>query len=131
MKRASPSADRAPSAQESLERDDVDALDTPSIRRSREGWPQRGRSGNGGRARSRTTLASPAGDAVPAPEERLFACLRKLEATEAEAAATAVFGTFLGLLSSFIGEALVSQMLRGAFPAIDLGVALGVAKETK
>jgi len=48
-------------------------------------------------------------------EERLHAAFTEHEPL----AAAALYGTLLGLLVSFIGEPLVWQVLRGAFPAIE------------
>ncbi len=57
----------------------------------------------------------------PAPHQKvtqeLAATLGKLDPAAASAAATALYATFLGLLTSFIGDRLVSQLLEGAFPA--------------
>lgn len=53
--------------------------------------------------------------------ERLRSSLRRLEPTVRLAAAAAVYGAFLRLLTSFVGEALVRQVLRNAFPAMDQG----------
>lgn len=61
-------------------------------------------------------------------EERLQSCFSEHlpEPQSAAAAAAALFGTLLGLLTSFIGEQLVWHVLRGAFPAIEQS-----AKETE
>lgn len=56
------------------------------------------------------------------PKEQLHACLSKTEPAVASAAAAAMLGAFLGLLTAFIGEPLVWHVLRGTFPAIDLNV---------
>ncbi len=57
-------------------------------------------------------------------ETRLRICLGEHEHEPAAlaAAAAALCGTMLGLLTSFIGEPLVWQVLRGAFPAIEQSV---------
>jgi len=59
--------------------------------------------------------------------EQLAACLRTLEPEASSAAAAALFGCLLGLLNGFIGERLVQQILRGAFPAFETSV----TKETE
>lgn len=66
---------------------------------------------------------TPAG-ATETTEERLRICLSVHEHEPAAlvAAAAALYGTLLGLLTSFIGEPLVWQVLRGAFPAIEQSV---------
>jgi hypothetical protein len=56
---------------------------------------------------------------APSPAEQLEACLRDLEPAAAAEAAAALFGTLVGLLTSFIGERLVLQVLRSAFPGLD------------
>jgi hypothetical protein len=57
----------------------------------------------------------------PAPHDQvaqdLVASLSKLDPVAASAAGTALYATFLGLLASFIGDALVSRLVEGAFPA--------------
>ena len=45
--------------------------------------------------------------------------LRTLDRTAAAEAATVLFGTFLDLIISFIGDRLTVQVLRGAWPGID------------
>ncbi len=45
--------------------------------------------------------------------------LQTLEPTAATQAATALFGTFLDLIITFIGDRLTVQALRGAWPKID------------
>ena len=45
--------------------------------------------------------------------------LQTLEPTTATEAATNLFGTFLDLIITFIGDRLTVQVLRGAWPAID------------
>jgi hypothetical protein len=57
---------------------------------------------------------------------RALASLRTLEPDAASAAAELLLANFLGLLTSFIGEGLLSRVLRRAFPALDQTV----AKET-
>ena len=56
------------------------------------------------------------------PEAQLQACLGALEPAAATDAAAAMVGTFLGLLTAFIGEPIVWQVLEGTFPATDLKV---------
>ena len=64
------------------------------------------------------TSAQPSQDEVePAPQ--LVACLSKLEPAVAASVAVALYATFLRLMSEFIGERLVRQVVRRAFPAID------------
>jgi hypothetical protein len=59
-------------------------------------------------------------DAPPMPtDHQLVAALRELEPAAASEAVAALFGTLIALLTSFIGERLVSQVLRGAFPEMD------------
>jgi hypothetical protein len=53
------------------------------------------------------------------PAKLLHACLVTLDEAAATAGATALYATLLGLLNSFIGERLVWQVLRSAFPGID------------
>jgi hypothetical protein len=65
--------------------------------------------------------ASPA-----AVNDQLVACLTGLEQGVAAEACAALYGTLLALLTALIGERLVAQILRSAFPAIDENV-----KETK
>ena len=48
--------------------------------------------------------------------QRLTICLRKLTPAAASVAATSLFATFFRLLSSFIGEQLFWQIVRGGFP---------------
>lgn len=60
------------------------------------------------------------GDASEAGE-RLRSSLGRLEPTDRLAAAAAVYGAFLRLLTSFVGEALVRQVLRNAFSGMDQG----------
>ena len=61
-----------------------------------------------------------------AANEHLVACLSGLERAVAAEAAAALYGTLLALLTALIGERLVAQVLRSAFPVIDENV-----KETK
>lgn len=61
-----------------------------------------------------------------AANEPLVACLSGLDHAVAAEAAAALYGTLLALLTALIGERLVAQVLRSAFPAIDVNV-----KETK
>jgi hypothetical protein len=53
------------------------------------------------------------------PGKLLHACLLGLDEAAAADAAIALYATLLGLLNSFIGERLVWQVLRSAFPGID------------
>jgi hypothetical protein len=56
----------------------------------------------------------------PTPsKERLRECFGELDPAVTSAAAAALYGTMLGLLISFIGERLVWQVLRSAFPAFE------------
>lgn len=50
---------------------------------------------------------------------QLLASLSKLEPALASEAAAALYANFLELLTAFVGDRLVWQVLRGAFPAID------------
>jgi hypothetical protein len=50
---------------------------------------------------------------------KLSARLQSLEATAAGEAAVALFGSFLELITTFIGERLTVQVLRSAWPAIE------------
>jgi hypothetical protein len=50
---------------------------------------------------------------------RLGSCLQGLDLAIAAEAAAALFGTFLELISSFIGERLTILVLRSAWPAIE------------
>lgn len=54
-----------------------------------------------------------------APTEQLVACLRTVDAAVAAGAAGALYATLLGLLTALIGDHLVQQILKSAFPAID------------
>lgn len=58
---------------------------------------------------------------VAAPEglTRLGSCLRALDSTVAAEAAATLFGTFLELMTTFIGERLTVLVLRSAWPAIE------------
>jgi hypothetical protein len=49
---------------------------------------------------------------------KLRECLRAQEPDAITAAAAALFGAFLGLLTPFIGERLTTEVLRRAWPAI-------------
>jgi hypothetical protein len=51
--------------------------------------------------------------------EHLRSCFLQLEEAEMADAAAALYGTLLGLLNGFIGERLVWQVLRSAFPGIE------------
>ena len=72
------------------------------------------------------SLASEPPPPLPTTEERLQSCLSVHEPEQLTAAAGALYGTMIGLLTSFIGEKLVWQVLRAAYPAIEQSV-----KETK
>jgi len=50
---------------------------------------------------------------------RLGSCLQALDPSIAAEAAAALFGTFLELMTTFIGERLTVLVLRSAWPAID------------
>jgi len=50
---------------------------------------------------------------------KLRACLQSLEPAVAIEAAAVLFGTFLELLTTFIGDRLTVQVLRSAWPAIE------------
>lgn len=49
----------------------------------------------------------------------LRACLQALESGVATQTAEALFGTFFVLITTFIGERLTTQALRGAWPTIE------------
>jgi len=49
----------------------------------------------------------------------LCACLQAQDPAVAMAAATALFGTFIALLTTFIGERLTTQVLRSAWPTLE------------
>lgn len=51
--------------------------------------------------------------------EHLRTCFLELEEAEMVEGAAALYGTLLGLLNGFIGERLVWQVLRSAFPRIE------------
>jgi len=55
-------------------------------------------------------------------EERLRVCFGDVQPEALSSAAAALYGTLLGLLASFIGEQLVWQVVRGAFPEIEQNV---------
>lgn len=59
--------------------------------------------------------------------EQLATSFGDLDAVHASEAAAALYGTLIGLLTSFIGERLVGQVLQSAFPALDHGI----VKETE
>jgi hypothetical protein len=50
---------------------------------------------------------------------KLSACLRALEPAAATETAAVLFGTFLELITTFIGERLTVQVLRRAWPTIE------------
>lgn len=64
-------------------------------------------------------FASLAEVATPEGLTRLGWCLQGLELAIAAEAAEALFGTFLELIASFIGERLTILVLRSAWPAIE------------
>jgi hypothetical protein len=49
----------------------------------------------------------------------LAACFQTLDSAVAAHAAEALFGTFLSLVTTFIGERLISQALKRAWPTIE------------
>jgi hypothetical protein len=51
--------------------------------------------------------------------EHLRTCFLELEEADMTEAAAALYATLLGLLNAFIGERLVWQVLRSAFPGIE------------
>lgn len=51
---------------------------------------------------------------------QLVACLAELDADAASEVAVGLFANFLGLMSNFIGERMVWQIVGSAFPAIDM-----------
>jgi hypothetical protein len=53
------------------------------------------------------------------PAERLRACLASVDATAASSVVTSLYGTLHGLLRALIGQELVRQILRSAFPAMN------------
>jgi hypothetical protein len=57
--------------------------------------------------------------------------LASLSAHHANDAAAALFATLLALLSTFIGDRLTREVLRGAWPDLDLGPSESVPKETE
>ena len=68
----------------------------------------------------RRRIRSPSPDAVASKTRR--SCGRVLQALEpvvAAATAAALFGTFFALITTFIGERLTTQALRGAWPTIE------------
>ena len=62
--------------------------------------------------------AEPQESNVEAVQHGLVSCLRKLDPDAASQVATALFATFFGLMITFIGERLVWQIVKSAFPAI-------------
>jgi CheY-like chemotaxis protein len=52
-------------------------------------------------------------------EAQVVACLSKRDAASATATATAVYATFLRLLTDFIGDSLVRQIVKSAFPIVE------------
>lgn len=57
--------------------------------------------------------------ATPEGLTSLGSCLKALTPTLAEETAATLFGTFLDLMTTFIGERLTVLVLRSAWPAID------------
>lgn len=64
-------------------------------------------------------LSAVAGVASLESSTTLSAFLQDLEPTVAHEAAEALFGTFLSLITTFIGERLTLQALRSAWPTIE------------
>jgi hypothetical protein len=63
---------------------------------------------------------------------KLQECLRAQEPAVIEEAAAALFGAFLDLITTFIGEALMTEVLRRAWPAVEESAAKeSAAKESK
>lgn len=52
--------------------------------------------------------------------QRLVACLSPLAAASALAVATGLYATLLGLMSNFIGERMVGQLVGKAFPGTEI-----------
>jgi uncharacterized Tic20 family protein len=67
-------------------------------------------------------LAELVSTAEPAEDDgqRLVWCLSKVEAEAVLEVATGLFAVLLALLCNFIGERMVWQIVRSAFPAIDM-----------
>jgi hypothetical protein len=60
--------------------------------------------------------------AIDGPTElatRFRACAASLDPTVASEAAAVLFGTFLDLIVTFIGDRLTDQVLRGAWPSME------------
>lgn len=74
-----------------------------------------------GRSAKLAKAEFPSLDDVAAPEglTRLGPCLQALDPTVAAEAAETLFGTFLDLMTTFIGERLTVLVLRSAWPAIE------------
>ena len=64
-------------------------------------------------------FASLAEVATPEGLTRLGSCLQALDPAVASEAAATLFGTFLDLITTFIGERLTVVVLRSAWPAIE------------
>jgi hypothetical protein len=64
-------------------------------------------------------FASLAEVATPEGLTRLGSCLQALDPAIAAEAAASLFGTFLDLITTFIGERLTVLVLRSAWPAIE------------
>jgi hypothetical protein len=57
--------------------------------------------------------------AVPEGPTKLRECLQAQDPAVATESAAALFGNFFTLLTTFIGERLTTQVLRGAWPTIE------------
>jgi hypothetical protein len=68
---------------------------------------------------AQSDFASLAEVATPEGLTKLGSCLQALDPVTAAEAATTLFGTFLDLLTTFIGERLTVLVLRSAWPAIE------------
>lgn len=65
-----------------------------------------------------TFLDGDIAEPAPDPCKQLHDCLHGREPAQAAEAATVVFATFFGLLTTFIGDRLTRQVLRGAWPEV-------------
>lgn len=67
-------------------------------------------------------LAEALASGEPAEDQvkRIVVCLSKLEVVTAWEVATGLYATLLGLMTTFLGEPMVSQIVRSAFPETDL-----------
>lgn len=59
---------------------------------------------------------------------KLYECLRAQDLADARQSAVALFGTFIALMATFIGERLTTQALRGAWGTIEETVPTGKTK---